>query len=289
MSADAGWWPDWALFGDALVVGVLLAAVLPCFGVLLVLRQQVFVAAAIGQAANFGIALALASGLAVAHGHGQDDAEHRTFVVGAGLLAAVGTAIAALRRLSARASTLEAHSALVFLGGSAGAMVLLADQPHGLQELQRLFLSSLLAVDRADLGWAFGTALATAAALATRSRHLLGWALEPRAAAAHGTPIGTYDLVVGAVLGIAIGQAIHATGLLFTFGATILPVLAARELAGSLRTVLVLAPSLGAGGMVAAFALGHRLDLPPGQLAVALWAGLVATSAVLRRARAGHV
>lgn len=279
----SGWWPDWALFGDAILVGVLLAAVLPCLGVLLVLRQQVFVAAAIGQAANFGIAVALASGLASAHGHGHDDSEHRTFVVGAGLLAAAATAVVALRRLTARASTLEAHSAWVFLGGSAGAMVLLADQPHGLQELQRLFLSSLLAVDRADVWWALGTALAVAVAMATRRRHLLGWALEPRAAAAHGTSVGRYDLVVGCVLGVAIGHAIHATGLLFTFGATILPVLAARELATSLGAVLATAPAIGVFGQLAAFALGHRLDLPPGQLAVALWAATVGVAAIGRR------
>ena len=37
----------------------MLAAVLPLFGALLVLRQQIFVAAAIGQAATFGFALTM--------------------------------------------------------------------------------------------------------------------------------------------------------------------------------------------------------------------------------------
>ena len=58
--AQGGWWPDWALFGDALATGAWLGVVLPWLGVLLLLRQQVFVAAAIGQAANLGVAGAMA-------------------------------------------------------------------------------------------------------------------------------------------------------------------------------------------------------------------------------------
>ena len=72
---EAGWWPSWELFGDTVVTGLLLGAVLPLFGVVLVLRQQMFVAAAIGQAANLGVAVVLALGLGATHagGHAGDD------------------------------------------------------------------------------------------------------------------------------------------------------------------------------------------------------------------------
>lgn len=275
-----GWWPDWSLFGDAMLVGLVLAAVLPCFGVLLVLRQQVFVAAAIGQAATFGFALALACGVGHAHG---GDAEGRAGVVAAGAVAAMSTTIAALRAMSARQTTLEARSAWVFLFGGSAAMLLLNDVPHGPQAVQRLFLSSLLTVAPYDVGLVLvGAVLLVAAALPLRRRLLL-WAIDPWTAAAHGARPWRYDLLVGALLGAWFAHAIAATGLVFTFGAAVLPVLSARSLAGSLRAVLLLAPLLGAIGLGLAFALAHRLDLPPGQVFTAVQGALALGCRLLRR------
>ena len=267
VAQDQGWWPDWTLFGDAMLVGGVLATVLPCFGVLLVLRQQVFVAAAIGQAATFGFAAALACGLGHAHG---GDAHGRGFVVGAGAAAAIATAIAALRAMSVRQSTLEARSAWVFLFGGSAAMVLLNDVPHGPQAVQRLFLSSLLTVAPYDVGLVLAGAALLVVAAAPLRRRLLLWAIDPWTAAAHGAQLWRYDLLVGAVLGAWFAYAIAATGLVFTFGAAVLPVLAARSLAGSRRAVLMLAPLLGGLGLVVAFAVAHRCDLPPGQVFTAV-------------------
>jgi ABC-type Mn2+/Zn2+ transport system permease subunit len=283
---QSGWWPDWTLFGDALATGLLLAVVLPWFGVLLVLRQQLFLAAAIGQATNAGIAAAMAGAamFAAVHVHGGEAG--RWWLFASGGLSAMLTAVLALRTLSAGHSTLEARSAWVFLVGGAGAMLLLANAPHGLQELQRLFLSSLLAAAPADVWFAAGAVVVVGGWLWARPRQLLAWALEPRTAAAHGGSVLGHDLVVGVVLGIVFSQAILATGLLFTFGATVLPVLAARELAGSLRGVVLLAPTIGLLGQAAAFALAHRADLPPGQVAVVVFGGATLAARVVRLRRA---
>lgn len=275
-----GWWPDWTLFGDAMLVGGALAAVLPCFGVLLVLRQQVFVAAAIGQAATFGFAAALACGLGHAHG---GDAHGRGAVVSAGAAAAIATAIAALRAMSARQSTLEARSAWVFLFGGSAAMVLLNDVPHGPQAVQRLFLSSLLTVAPTDV-WLVGAgALLLVVVAMPLRRRLLLWAIDPWTAAAHGASLVCCDLLVGVVLGAWFAYAIAATGLVFTFGAAVLPVLAARSLGGSLRSVLLLAPTLGVVGLALAFALAHRFDLPPGQVFTAVQGALSLLCRLLAR------
>lgn len=278
-----GWWPDWQLFGDAMATGLLLSVVLPWFGVLLVLRQQLFVAAAIGQAANTGIAvaMAIAGAFGSLHLHGGDGG--RWWLLASGSLFAMATAVAALRALSGSRSTLEARSAWVFLVGGAGAMVLLADAPHGLQELQRLFLSSLLAARPGDVWFGAGALLVTAAWLALRPRQLLAWALEPRTAAAHGLPVARLDVMAGGLVGLVIGQSILATGLVFTFGAVVLPVLAARELASSLRGLLLLAPLCGVLGQTLAFALAHRADLPPGQVAVVVFGALALLARLARR------
>ncbi|MBX3463801.1 MAG: metal ABC transporter permease [Planctomycetes bacterium] len=275
------WWPDWALFGDAIGTALLLAAVLPPLGALMLLRQQVFVTAAIGQAAGGGIALVLALGLASPHGHG--DGEGRWILVGAALLAAIVPAVLALRTAPGLGSTLEARSACMFLLAGAGAMLLLANDPHGAMALQRSFLSSVLAADRHDVVLAAAALVALAALLWRRSRRVLAWAIDPAAAAVHGVPVGRYDAVGGMLFGAVVGHAITSVGLAFTFGAAVLPVLAARERCRTLRSTLLAAPVVGAVGAAAGCVLAHRFDLPPGQVAVALWAALALLARACRR------
>lgn len=277
---SGGFWPDWALFGDAILVGTLLAMVLPFGGALLVLRQQVFVTAAIGQAATLGFAVALALGLGSAHDLGHSHG--RAGLVGCGMAAAVLTAIAALRALSARQSTMEARSAFVFLFAGSVAMLLLDRVPHGPQVVQRLFLSSLLTVAPSDVWLVLVGALLSLLGLRWRRRLLL-WAIDPATAEAHGGKALHHDLVVGTWLGLWLGYAIVATGLVFTFGAAVLPVLAVRSWVRSLWAALLLAPLLGAAGLVAGFVLAHRFDLPPGQVFVALLGTVAAVARLLPR------
>lgn len=257
----------WELFGDAVATGVLLAAALPWFGVVLVLRQQLFLAAAIGQGANLGIAVALWAGLG---GAAVGAAHDESVALGAGVCAGAATAIAAMRALSRRGSSLEARAAWMFLCGGSGAMLLLADAPHGLQEVQRLQLSSLLGASASDVWVSAGLVSIAAAALWRWRRLLLAWAMDPATVQAHGGSVLRLDVLVGGAIGGAIGFSIHATGLPFTFGVAVLPVLLLRELAGSLAAVLGWAPVVGAGGFLAAFWLADRADLPPGQATVVL-------------------
>ncbi len=91
---------------------------------------------------------------------------------------------------------------------------------------------------------------------------------------AYGTSVLACDLLVGAYAGFVIGYAVYATGLLFTFGMTVLPVLCAREVAGSLRAGARLALLFGSTAPVAGLLCAHRFDLPPGQATVALLGAL---------------
>ena len=274
---DPSWWPAWDLWGDAFLVALLFGASLPLLGVVLVLRQQMFVAAAVGQATAFAIAVALQCGL---HAHAGG-----TVPLVAGLAAAVATSILGLRAMSARASTIEARNAWLFLAGGSGAMVVVASSPHGMQEVQRLMLSSLVYAGPGDVLGA-GLGLGVVVLLAwTLPRRLAAWAIDPGTAAAHGIDVRAMDVMIGTCLGLVVGHAMAATGLAFTFGSMVLPVLCARELAGSLRGVCLWAPAIGASSALAGMMLGNRFDLPPGQAAVcvAAAAGPVLRCLRLRR------
>lgn len=269
----------WSLFAEAWTTGLLLGALLPIAGVLLVAREQVFLSAAIGQSATFGIAVVLALGLGESAGGVSHD---ESFALAGGMLAAVAAAIATARGQTQSGSGLQARAAWIFLAAGSGAVLVLTHDPHGLAEVHRLMLSTLLGASPWDVGIAallLGLAGGTAVALRDR---LLLWTLDPVTTQVLGLRVARYDWAIGAAVGIVTGFAIHAAGLVFTFGATILPVLAARSLARSLAGVIWLAPFLGAAQTLVGLLVAHESDLPPGQAAVAVMAVVVLLSRLRR-------
>lgn len=256
----------WALFHDTCLVALFLAVLLPLCGIVLVLRQQVFLSAAVGQSATLCIALGLGLGLApaMAPGHRHDESFRLVLAVLGGSI----TAILAMRALSTSGPQVEARSAWMFLAGSSLSVLLSASDPHGLEEVKALTLSSMLGVSALDSWLAGGGLLATLLLMRWRGRSVLLWAMDPVTALVQGSSVLAFDLLVGGWIGVSTGFAIHATGLLFAFGLTVLPVLVARELARSLRAMLFLAPSLGVVVTGASLVVADQQDLPPGQVAV---------------------
>jgi len=114
-------------------------------------------------------------------------------------------------------------------------------------------------------------------------RRLALWAIDPLSARVYGVNMAWLDLLVAAAIGTTLAFAIHVAGLPFAFATAILPVLAARELAGSLRTVAWLAPLLGAGGFAIGWWWATAQDLPPGQCAVLIHAAMAVVARGSRR------
>jgi len=271
----------WALFRDALLVAVLLGCLLPLCGIVLLLRQQVFLTAAVGQAATLGIALGISLGMPVGAASGSHE-ETATLLLA--VAAGAVTTVVAMRALSRGGPQFEATSAWLFLLGSSLSVLLAARLPHGLEEVRRLTLSSLLGASPEDVVIAAAALAATALGVVLLRARILMWATDPVTAQVHGDSPLAFDLAVGGWIGACIGFAIHATGLLFAFGATVLPVLIARELCSSQRAVWICAPLVGGAGTLVALFVAHQesVDLPPGQTAVALQCALVALARLWR-------
>lgn len=273
----------WSLFHDAWSVALLLALLLPLCGIVLVLRHQLFLAAAIGQAATLGIALGICLGIAPAVAPGGSHAE--TFALSLAMGAGGLAGLLAMRALSTSGSQLEARSVQVFLAGASLSVLLTSGDPHGLEEVHRLTLSSLLGASPFDVWFAASLLLAAVLVVWRRRRAVLMWAMDPVTTRVHGGSVLGHDVLLGVGIGAATGFAIHATGLLFAFGLTVLPVLLARRLARSLAAVLWLAPAVGLVGTALALVVAHVQDLPPGQVAVGLLVLAAGAGELLARLR----
>lgn len=275
---------SWPLFHNAYLSGWFIAVLLPLIGVIVVARDQIFLGAAVAQAATLGLALGMwmttLSFFAGLHFMGSD-AWLSGMAIIFSVLAALLTAWADARERESQ----ESVTGWVFLAGASVSVLLLSHSPHGLEEIHRLLSSSLIGARRFDV-WMFG-GLSAAALLAVRlvRERIILWIIDPAMAGAVGMRVRGWSMGVAVLLGAALGLTIRNAGMLFAFGALVLPGLTARTLCRTVAPMFTLAPILGLAGAVLGFVLANHYDYPPAQMTVALWCGGVLAARVWRRGR----
>lgn len=272
---------SWALFGDAYLVGWLIAIVLSLQGVFVVARDQIFIGAAVSQTAALGIALGMVIGSALSDA--PIDPYHAHTSLSAAAIAAAVAAAALTASESARQS-FEAITGWLFLFSSSLSILLLAHSPHGLEEIHHLLSSSIIGATRADVWW-FGalTAVAVVSIFANRDALTL-YMMDPPVAAALGVPARRWSRILAVSLGTTIGLAMRSSGLIYTFGCLILPPLIAVQLCRESRPLFAAAPVVALLTAIIGFVVANHFDFPPAQMTVALQSTVLALAWAMRRA-----
>jgi ABC-type Mn2+/Zn2+ transport system permease subunit len=269
----------WPLFQNAFLAGWGIALVLSLLGIVVVARDQIFVGVAMSQASMLGIAVSMVAGAGCAGVTCHDASAF--WAVGF----SVATALAAAAAEARGGETHEAITGWVFLTAASGSILLLAHSPHGVEEIHRLMASSLLGAERRDvLVFAFLGAASVFAALFLRPQAML-YAMDPPMAASVGLPVRLISAIFSLALGIAVGLSIRVSGMLFTFGCLVLPALAAKSLCREVGRMFLVAPVVGVASAVVAFVVANEYDYPPAQMTVALLAGVVVISWIVKAVR----
>jgi ABC-type Mn2+/Zn2+ transport system permease subunit len=260
---------SWPLFHDVYVAGVLMALLLSLVGVAVVVRDQVFLGAAVSQASMLGIAAGIQLGALVAGtsvGWLEGDTSHS--VLG-GIFAVVGSlaVAAAAPRIG---ETREGLTGWLFLAGSSVSVLLVSNSPHGMAEVNRLLASSIIGATTTDVA-VFTILLAvTVGVVALRARPLLLLLTDPETARVCGIDVVRWDRAIAVWLAVAVAWSIHVSGIVFTFGCLVLPALVAKRLVHEARSLFFVAPAVALIAAATAFVVANAQDLPPGQLAVAI-------------------
>lgn len=263
---------SWPLFWSSYLSGWAIGVLLSLIGVLVVIRDQIFVGAAVSQASTLGIALALWLGL------GESE------VGAAGMAVAFSIAAALFTGRSGRETT-EARTGWVFLLASSLSILVLAHSPHGLEEIHRLLSSSIIGATPGEVGLFVALAGAVSVGLALAPRRILLVTTDPAMAEAIGMRVGWWSAGLAALMGLAVGLSIRSSGMLYTFGCLVLPALVAKNLCNELRAMFFVSPAVAVGTGVVAFVFANEFDYPPAQVAVALLAAALAAAWGLRAAR----
>ncbi len=130
--------------------------------------------------------------------------------------------------LTARGGTREreSHEAItgwVFLLSASLSILLVAHNPFGLDEIQRLVSSSIIGATAGD-AWTFaGFVALTLVVISLAHRRLLLCAMDPAMAAAVGMRVPLWERGMAIWLGLAVGFSMRVAGVLFTFGSLVLP------------------------------------------------------------------
>ncbi|MCC6670524.1 MAG: metal ABC transporter permease [Planctomycetes bacterium] len=263
----------WQLFGPAWLAGWLVAVYLGIAGVPLVARGHAFLGAAVAQTAALGVAIALLLGATMEHAH-DELFDGETVLTLAAIAFATLAALATGTGGSGRAAR-EGVTAWLYLASASLTVLLVANHPLGTEEVKHVLGLSVLGAGPVDAAVAGVLAVATLSIALLRRDQLALVAMDPVMAAAVGVPVRRLSAATSAWIGLGIGFAIHASGLLYAFGCLVLPALAAARACRTVRAMFWVAPLFALAGTLPGFLLAHATDLPPGHVAVALLAALV--------------
>jgi ABC-type Mn2+/Zn2+ transport system permease subunit len=260
---------SWELFSHAYMTAWLIGILLSIVGILVVARDQIFLGAAVSQAATLGIAVAMVLGELLSGEQFvwlRSDSALSVMAMSFSVLAALLTT----RRGPSAGESHEALTGWVFLGSASLAILVVAHSPHGLAEVQRLLSSSLIGATATDV-WVFGIGvIGTVVALGIGHRRILLLAMDPALAAAAGIRVTLWTFALTIWLGLVVGLSLRVSGMLYTFGCLVLPALVAKNLCREVQPLFFVAPlvalSTGALGCV----LADATDSPPAQMTVAL-------------------
>ncbi len=268
---------SWPLFRETYLAAWLVALLLSVVGVFVVVRDQIFVGAAIAQASTLGIAI----GLCLGSEWSAEESFFRsdTFLSMVAVLFAVVTALITARG-GAGTAAVESHEAItgfVFLLGGSAALLIIAHSPHGLDDVQRLLASSGIGATALDVVVLAVLTAATLLFVFMRRRALLLFAIDAPTARALGVRRRT-DALAAAWLGLALGLSMRVSGMLYSFGCLVLPALIAKSLCPAALPMFVAAPLIAVTSSVAAAVIGNELDFNQAQMAVALLCGVLAAA-----------
>jgi zinc transport system permease protein len=243
---------------------VLSAAGLPIVGVIIIGLDIVPVRFAMMHIALLGIAVGLLTGL--------DPLLCAVF--------ACGLSGAALTPLARKSAGLSGAMGLLMSLAIAAALLVLSISGVNAAGAFELLWGSILATRSGDVVLLAVLAVVVPGLFLLRRRQLALLLHDRELAACSGVRVERLTLVLLVVVAVAVAGAIRLTGALLVDALTLLPALAARRLAHSLRAMAIWAVSIGITVNLAGFVLALTLDQPPGPVLV-LVAGAVALAAYL--------
>ncbi|WP_240776869.1 metal ABC transporter permease [Nonomuraea basaltis] len=264
------------LFQLALVAALLVGLCAPAVGTFIVQRRLALLGDGIGHVALTGVALGFLTGSAP--------------VLTAVIVAVAGAVAIELVRARGRTSG-DVALALLFYGGIAGGVMLMAIAPGGSNaKLNSYLFGAIASVTPLDI-WVIGAlAAAVIGVVVIFGRELFVLCQDEEMARASGLPVRFLSLLIAVTAALTVVIAMRVVGLLLVSALMVIPVATSQQLTRGFRTTMGLAMLFGVlasvGGLLASTV---SAKVPPGAAIVLLaLAGFVLALGVGKFVRRGR-
>lgn len=237
------------------LAGLFVAVGLAPWSVYIVLRRIVFAGAAVAEVASAAVALAV------------------LFQLSPFPIAVALTIISFLflsRVADSRRLPPEALIGMLYSGGAAASVLLIAKSPRGEADILNILFGNILTVPT-DFLWMMGIVFGLLTALQYfASKEFLISAYDPDMGRALGIPVGVWNMIFYGAVGLAVAISIRAVGALLTFSMLVAPGASALCLTESLGLAFLLSLGMGLAASAGGVVLSYQYDLPTGPTIVAV-------------------
>lgn len=246
-----------------LLAGLFVSVGLAPLSVYVVLRRIVFAGAAVAEVASAAVALAVLFQLA-------------PFPVA--LVLTIVSFLALSRVADSPRFPPEALIGMLYAGGSAASVLLIAKAPRGEADILNILFGNILTVPPSLL-WMMVIVFGLLSLLQYMAyKEFLISAFDPDMGRALGIRVGIWNMIFYATVGLAVAVAIRAVGALLTFTLLVAPGASALCLTERLGRTFKIAIIIGIISSLAGVAVSYQYDLPTGSTIVAILTGFFVIS-----------
>ncbi|MEW6073671.1 MAG: metal ABC transporter permease [Planctomycetota bacterium] len=274
---EIGWGTIWELFRYAILAAVAAGAVCPLVGCFLLVRRAAFHGVALPQFAAAGVALGFAVlpawidrvGLAGLDYVEALESPHalKNYLLAFAAAATFG-ALLLLALLGARKTTETARLAAGFALASALTILFGLASPVGGEFIDSLLHGEILAIGRHELEVLLGAYLMVGTLLLVRRHDLLLVSYDPETARVLGKRVRAGEALLLLITGLTVSVGTLIVGPVVLFGLLVLPPLAARGFASSMRSFFLWSAGSGIVAAVGGVWTSFRFDWPLGPAVV---------------------
>lgn len=250
---------------QAVIAGLILAAMLAYLGIHVVRRRIVFVDLAIAQLSAVGVALGMLL-----------EAEPVGFSL---VFTMVGAAFLSLP-VYERHIPQEAIMGIVYAVASAAAVLIVAKMPHGEADILNLFFGNILAVTDGQIGLMALTFGSVGLVHLVFAKRLVPISVPTEPGSNFLFKAMGWNLLFYLTLAVVIAVAIRTAGVLLVFSDLIIPAVVALLFAERLRSLVLLSVVVGVLSNLAGLYASYRFDLPSGPSIVASLGVLLALAMI---------
>ncbi|MCD8122366.1 MAG: metal ABC transporter permease [Clostridiales bacterium] len=239
---------EYAFMQRAFIVGILLAMIIPCIGIVIVLKRLSMIGDALSHASLAGVALGLILGINPVAG-----------AVAACILASLG--IEAIRCKLPRYSEM---SIAIMMSAGVGLAGVLSGFVKSSANFNSFLFGSIVAISDLEMYLVAGISLAVLLMFLLLYKELFFLALDERSARLAGVPVGAVNFLFTIMTAITVAVAARTVGALIVSSMMVIPVACAMQLGKSYRQTILYAVVFDVAFMIIGLFSAYYLDLKPG-------------------------